>query len=97
VAGLLCYALLWISGIVFLVWEKKSPFVRFHAVQSIAIFAPLNVLMVVLSALFPFVGTFVHVGVFLLWLLLMLKALKGEMFKLPVVGDFAEKHAEPPA
>ena len=29
----------------------------------------------------------------LLWLILMFKAYKGEKFKLPVIGDIAEKHA----
>ena len=29
----------------------------------------------------------------ILWLILMFKAYKGEKFKLPVIGDIAEKHA----
>ena len=28
-----------------------------------------------------------------LWILLMVKAYKGERFKLPIVGDMAEKYA----
>ena len=35
VAGLLCYLGGWITGIIFLVIEQKSRFVRFHALQSI--------------------------------------------------------------
>jgi len=35
VAGLLCYLFHWISGLVFLLIDKRS-FVRFHAAQSIA-------------------------------------------------------------
>jgi len=38
VAGLLCYVALWITGIVFIVLEKKSIFVKFHAWQSIMTF-----------------------------------------------------------
>ena len=43
VAGLLCYVGGWISGIVFLVIEKKSKFVKFHAWQSIMTFGVLTV------------------------------------------------------
>jgi uncharacterized membrane protein len=28
-----------------------------------------------------------------LWIVLMVKAYQGEMFKLPIVGDFAEKNS----
>ncbi|UCH50751.1 MAG: hypothetical protein JSV54_06970, partial [Chloroflexota bacterium] len=35
IAGLLCYVAGWISGIVFLVLERKNQFIRFHAMQSI--------------------------------------------------------------
>jgi len=38
VAGLLCYVLGWITGIIFLVIEKDNKFIRFHAVQSIVVF-----------------------------------------------------------
>jgi len=34
VAGLLCYIAGWLSGLIFLLIDKR-PFVRFHAVQSI--------------------------------------------------------------
>jgi uncharacterized membrane protein len=30
---------------------------------------------------------------FILWLILMLKAYQGEKFKLPIVGDIAEKNS----
>ncbi|HJZ65727.1 MAG TPA: hypothetical protein VKD70_15480 [Candidatus Acidoferrum sp.] len=36
VAGLLCYAFLWVTGLIFLLLDKR-PFVRFHAAQSIAL------------------------------------------------------------
>ena len=47
VAGLLCYVGGWISGIVFLVIEKKSTFVKFHAWQSIMTFGVLSVVQIV--------------------------------------------------
>jgi len=43
VAGLLCYVAGWITGIVFIVLEKKSIFVKFHAWQSIMTFGVLTV------------------------------------------------------
>ena len=41
VAGLLCYLGTWITGIIFILIEQKNRFVRFHAIQSIAIFGML--------------------------------------------------------
>jgi len=49
VAGLLCYVAGWITGIVFIVLEKKSIFVKFHAWQSIMTFGVLTVIQIILS------------------------------------------------
>lgn len=88
-AAALSYVLGWITGIVFLILEKDS-FVRFHAMQSILVFGLLTVL-----SLIPLVGwvvtPFLMVVGFVLWLVLIYKAYQGEKFKLPVIGDFAEK------
>jgi uncharacterized membrane protein len=100
VAGLLCYVLGWVTGVVFLILEKDNKFVRFHAVQSIVVFGALNVVCFVLwmFTLIPYVWVFflainciVGLFGFILWIILMLKAYAGEKFKLPVAGDFAEK------
>jgi uncharacterized membrane protein len=95
--GLLCYALGWVTGIVFLVIERESKFVRFHAVQAIATFLPLMV-MAWVFAFIPFIGLVICALVCMLgtilWLILMAKAYQGERFKLPVVGDIAEKYAQ---
>jgi uncharacterized membrane protein len=94
IEGLLCYVLGWITGIVFLVLEKENKFVRFHAMQSIATFLSLTVIGLLISWI-PFIGwvTTPLIGILslILWLILMFKAYQGEMYKLPVVGDFAEK------
>lgn len=88
-AAALSYVLGWLTGIVFLLIEKE-PFVRFHAMQSIVVFGALTILSFVpligwiLSPLVMIVG-------FVLWLVLIFKAYQGEKFKLPVVGEFAEK------
>ena len=99
--GLLCYSLTWLTGIIFLLLEKENKFVRFHAIQSFATFLSLSLLNYLFMALSFETGDNVIVGLvgllsiflFILWLLLMYKAYKGERFKLPIVGDFAEKHS----
>jgi uncharacterized membrane protein len=69
--------------------------VRFHAMQSIVVFGFLSVLMWVLGItiigifLMPIVGI---IGA-ILWIVLMVKAYQGELFKLPVAGDIAEKNS----
>ncbi len=94
IEGLLCYVLGFITGVVFLVLEKENKFVRFHAMQSLATFLVLFVISTVIGWI-PFIGLIISflIGILglILWLLLMYKAFKGERFKLPLVGDFAEK------
>ena len=38
IAGLLCYVLGWLTGLIFFFIDKR-PFVRFHAAQSIVVLA----------------------------------------------------------
>ena len=94
IAGVLCYILVWLTGIVFLILEKESKFVRFHAWQSIATFLPLMVIAWIFMWI-PVIGwaisTLIWILEVILWLVLMFKAYQGEMFKLPIAGDFAEK------
>lgn len=99
-AGLLCYVLGWVTGIVFLILEKENRFVRFHAVQSIVVFGAYTIVAIVLGWI-PIIGWIITpiLGViaFILWIFLMYKAYKGQMFKLPWAGNFAEKQAKPSA
>ena len=94
IAGLLCYVVGWITGIIFLVLEKENQFVRFHALQSILTFLPLSVIALLLGWI-PFVGwvlaVLVWILTFILWIVLMFKAYRGEKYKLPIAGDIAEK------
>jgi uncharacterized membrane protein len=93
VAGLLCYLAGWITGIIFLVIEQKNKFIRFHAMQSIVTFGILNIATILLSRI-PFVGDFfafaIGILAFILWIILMVKAYQGELYKLPVAGNIAE-------
>jgi uncharacterized membrane protein len=96
VAGLLCYVLGWITGIIFIVLEKKSTFVRFHAWQSIMTFGVLTVAQLVLGWI-PFVGWILSILIgilmFVLWLILIIQAGTGKMWKVPGAGDWAERQA----
>lgn len=51
IAGLLCYILGWISGIIFFLIESENKFVRFHAMQSIVTFGGLTVLQILIGIL----------------------------------------------
>ncbi|PIU33673.1 hypothetical protein COT03_02765 [Candidatus Shapirobacteria bacterium CG07_land_8_20_14_0_80_39_18] len=90
VACALTYVLGWVSGLVFFLAEKKDRDIRFNAAQSIVTFGALTVLGMV-----PVVGWMLSPFVFLvglvLWVLLLVKAYQGARFKLPVIGDLAEK------
>jgi len=98
-----------IPAIVFLVLEpyNKMPLVRFHAFQSIGLFVAWIALQIVVMILgtilhiIPVLGALltgilylvVGLGLFVAWILAILKASKGEWYKLPVIGDFADKQA----
>ena len=96
VAALLSYLLGFITGIIFYVLEKENKFVRFHAMQSIVTFGALFVLAVVIG-LIPSLGwalvNLIWIVQIVLWIILMLKAYQGELFKLPIAGDIAEKNS----
>ena len=103
VAGLLCYVLGWVTGIIFLLVDKR-PFVKFHAAQSIVVFGALTVLRIGSVMLGGFGGIlgwglwgllFWLIGIVgvVLWILLMIKAYQHEMFKLPIAADIAQSIA----
>ncbi len=96
IAGLLCYVVGWITGVVFLILEPNRKFVRFHAFQSILVFGALTIAGIVLGWI-PIIGAvlawLVWVLGFILWVVLMFKAYQGTMFKLPWSGNLAEKWA----
>jgi|SRR5688572_4796888 len=104
IAGLLCYLFGWVSGLIFLLVDKR-PLVRFHAAQSIAIsiaaigiaigFSVVTAIVTVITGgLGAFMGLLfplIMLGIFLVVILCMVKAYKNEKYKLPVIGDIAEK------
>lgn len=97
-----------IPAIIFLVLEpyNRMRLVKFHAIQCIglhvawiAVWVALMVMMSVLhfvpliSVLFFLADMAIGVIFFIAWLIAIIKASKGEYFKLPVIGDFAAKQA----
>lgn len=108
VAGMLAYITI-IPAIIFLVMEpyNKNRFVRFHAWQNIFLHVAAFVCWIalfILSAVLAFIPILGHlvgfllwlvllVGVVVAWVILLIKANQGQMYKLPVIGDLAEKQA----
>jgi uncharacterized membrane protein len=106
VAAVLSYVLGWVTGLVFLLIDKR-PFVRFHAAQSLVVFGGIHIVRFVVATVFGFGWWYGGFGLFtftagafllncisllglVLWIILMVKAFQGIRFKLPVVGDLAE-------
>jgi uncharacterized membrane protein len=102
IAGLLCYVLGWITGLIFFLIEEKDEFVRFHAVQSMIVFGAWTIIEIVVASILYAIshsggGIFSSIwSVFgvVLWIVLMIKAYQGKRFKLPVSGDLAEKYSK---
>ena len=100
VAGLLCYLGWWVTGIIFLLIDKR-PTVRFHAAQSIVMFGALTVIRILLAivfsgswyygfgALYWLVFTAFDFLWFAAWVVLMVMAYQGKKFEIPVISDLA--------
>lgn len=92
-AGLLCYLGVFVTGIIFVLLEKSSAFVKFHAMQSIVIFGGLAIVSYIVDFV-PFFGWLFSLCIsflsFILWIFLMVKAYNKEMFKVPIASAIAE-------
>ena len=91
-AALIAYLFGWLSGLIMLLLEKESKFVRFHALQSLIFFGGLSLILAVVGRI-SVIGMFVSVvggmAAFGFWIVGMIKAYRGELFKFPVVGEIA--------
>lgn len=111
VAGALSYVLGPITGVAFLVLEKESRFVRFHAAQSIgvsiALFA-LNIVLMVVSGVLgviPVLGWLIALALSMavsfgslgLWVYLMYQAFQGQEWEVPVIGAQVRRYLSPAA
>jgi uncharacterized membrane protein len=93
-----------IPAIIFLVTApfNQKPLVRFHSWQSIFLTIAWFVVHVALLVVgrIPFIGwpllflrPLVGLGFFILWIIVLIKAFNGQLFKIPVIGDLAQKQA----
>lgn len=103
VAGMLAYVTI-IPAIVFLLVApyNRNKFIRFHSFQCIFVTVAWIALSIALSiiATIPFLGwltlliwPIIGLAGLALWIILLLKANQGQMWKVPFIGDFAEKQA----
>lgn len=99
VSALLCYLIAFVGGIVFFIISKDK-FVRFHAMQSIMLSVAIFIFWLIFGQLLIFIPMFfliswlVELGFIVLSIIMMIKAYNGEHYKLPVIGDLAEKYAK---
>ena len=95
-AGALAYVTI-IPAIIFLLVEpyNKNSYVKFHAWKSI--FLGIAAFALSFINIIPILGQIIFLlGMLLLfvaWIIVLLKALKGERYKLPFIGNLAEKQA----
>ena len=92
-AAFLCHLMPFVGGLVFLVLERKSRFVLFHALQSVLLFGSLFILHAI-AGFIPVLGILLSIvltvaGIFL-WASLVISSLQRKWVKLPLIGDFAE-------
>ena len=102
-AGGLAYITI-IPAIIFLIVEpyNKNSYVRFHSWQSIflgiagvaawAVLLAIGLIPVV-NLVDVILAPLVWLGFIVLWIILLVKAFSGQRFKLPILGNLAEKQA----
>jgi uncharacterized membrane protein len=103
VAGLLCYLVGWLTGLIFLLIDKR-PFVRFHAAQSIVVFGALFILRIILTfglfgatwgffTIWGLISLLVSLVTLVAWIVLMVMAYQGKMFEVPIAAGIAKSIA----
>ena len=94
IAAPIAYMFGWLSGLILFLVEKESRFVRFHALQSLLFFGGMSLILGVLGRI-PVVGwVFAIIGgilAFGFWIIGMVNAYRGELYRFPIVGDFAAR------
>lgn len=106
VASILCYIPIvgWIPCVVVLASERyrHDRLARFHAFQGLYLFVAWLIVSMVLSPmfghlsvpLFPFYrgsGNLLKVAVFAVWIFMIVKTSQHQVYKLPVLGELAER------
>jgi uncharacterized membrane protein len=103
-AAVLCYSLWWVTGLLFLILERRDGAVRFHAAQSLVLFGGMSFILAGVGALSAVAllvsnqvyqivlatGNVVWIGAAVLWLVLVLKAWRGETWRVPLFATLAD-------
>lgn len=104
-ASVLCYSVWWITGALFLVLERQHRTIRFHAAQSLLLFGAVSVLLVTVGALSAVAlvvssqtyqivrvfGDLIWAGAAVVWLVLVLRAWRGDVWRVPLVAALADQ------
>lgn len=104
VAAALSY--IWIVGLIFYFVEKQNKFVRFHAIQSVMLgvvwfIVGYVIAFMLIGSMFSAGATgfgmgfmlmqLINLAGFVLWIICIVQAATGKWFKIPVIGDMAQK------
>jgi len=104
-AGVLCYSVWWVTGGLFLLLERQHQIIRFHAAQSLILFGAVSALLAALGALsavslmlssavyelMQVFGKLLWLGATVVWLVLVLRAWRGEVWRVPLVAALADR------
>jgi uncharacterized membrane protein len=104
-ASVLCYSVWWVTGGLFLLLERQHRTVRFHAAQSLVLFGSVSALLLALGAVSAlalvvsgpsyqvvrFLADLLWGGAAILWLLLVLRAWRGELWRVPLGAALADQ------
>ena len=105
IAAPLAYSGWWITGVILWLIERRDPYVRFHAAQSVAAFGLVATLIGAFGALaiaslsllpsaftlFLGAAALTWVGGMLLWVVTMWKAASGDAWRIPVAAALADR------
>jgi uncharacterized membrane protein len=108
IAAILSYALGWFTGLLFFLFGRQHPYVRFHALQSLLFFGAINVADValfkiidtfsrfqmfhIISAFAVLLFLFLNFVAFVGWVVGMVQAARGKYYRLPLVGDLLARN-----
>ncbi|MDQ2713630.1 MAG: hypothetical protein M3Z08_01835 [Chloroflexota bacterium] len=105
-AAALSYVGGWLTGLLLLLFGGQNRFVRFHALQSVLFFGAINLFDIGFVSfigrwhhfLFPALSGYLVLPFIVIniiccvgWLVAIIQAARGVYFKLPLVGDIAER------
>lgn len=107
-AAVLCYSAWWITGGLFLLLERRDRVIRFHAAQSLLLFGAISAILMALGALSVLAlvlssrtyqlvrvaGDLLWVGAAVVWLVLVLRAWRGDVWRVPLVAALADRVVE---